>query len=518
VARKFQTQASSETSTKVGGLRVVSSPSISSPVVGGLDRVSAGLSVDDHTKPTRKIRSAESVAAQFDTLFDRFDLHVAATYSYYVAGEDDDAASNVSLGAVGDAPRKIVLRWKKVPKPHARCSVKPTEASAMSAELSFPSMAAVVRTPDRSVMFASLIDPSIDSVASMANAREVHQVESVGKVGSIGKAVGRRVASPKRVVAPLVPSRRKQEEGSASGYSGLVLQRESLVNGSFSLDWEKSLDVTASSYVDLDIVFGRPYRYRIKAIFTWFHASDVGLEKSAFSSRANAISQPVETFFSSRWSVWEQATIVDVVRPSPPDEIRATSDVDNGEVSVIWRFPYDPQLDVDGIVVYRKTVDAETLVDRERWSEVHRAGPSNGIFVDRGVKPTSENGDALYVYAAAAHTSHGELSRLSEQIAVGVYSRGEAVIRTQMVSSPGVEIDEFGNAGRIVRAKTQTPLVFKSGAEVSIVSGKRRGAQNPQVLLARFRSLSTGQTIDTSIEGEHVDVVVIGSSAAKRAV
>jgi hypothetical protein len=263
----------------------------------------------------------------------------------------------------------------------------------------------------------------------------------------------------------------------------------------------------------------------------------------------------VMSFFGTEWSVnWATALVIDTKAPEPPDEIHVVPDSKEMTATVTLRLPYNPQNDIDKIVVLRKEQTTETdefgdvhVKRSSQWVTITEVGPTqvtgtyvehvprqtaqlaydrqgavvderivtnevkkiekfvvfapmNSIIVDSGLEYGKR-----YVYSAFCMTRHGEVSTLSEQIGVTLNSEWarEGENLTDYVSSPGVhryyDTGDFGvipqNTRRVVPSLGSVPSTFALSGRLAEAEFMKK----PRRLVVRVESLDTGQRIDTGV-------------------
>lgn len=252
-------------------------------------------------------------------------------------------------------------------------------------------------------------------------------------------------------------------------------------------------DLYSDSFVDTAVAYGRDYRYRIRSVLRWTRPSTVEDRTAATH---------VSSYFTSQWSFpWADATVLDEVPPSPPNEICVRPQSPLSRIVVSGRLPEDSQRDISGVRLYRKVRDSQV-----GWGLIAEFSPAPFIYQDPDVEV-----DVPYVYAATCISLHGEESTLSEQMSVSLTSdwrsRGENL--PEMVSAPGVPLDAEGPYQTIPAKVTRSEVVIppsevtsRSRIRVRLRETTERLLSRPindEVFVMRVTSLDTGESRDVPI-------------------
>lgn len=103
-------------------------------------------------------------------------------------------------------------------------------------------------------------------------------------------------------------------------------------------------DITTSTYVDRNILYGETYIYTIKVIASvqilTYPSTDTRPQMSTIYVSSRPVSIPVECF--------------EYVPPPPPDGIRFTIDYKNFNLTIHWDMPTNPQRDIKQFQVFRR--------------------------------------------------------------------------------------------------------------------------------------------------------------------
>jgi hypothetical protein len=260
-----------------------------------------------------------------------------------------------------------------------------------------------------------------------------------------------------KLVSFLSPSDLKPLE-----YVGYVLEKYAK-NGSGVFELVETILLPSrdyDEYVDTKVVYGGVYRYRIRTIMRWTRSVNVdheGRDESViehYGSQTHGIATYQSSYVAGEWSKqWAYGSLLDMVPPSPPDELTVRPDSFRKLIVVTFKLPDNSQRDISSMRLFRKIQDSFGQ-DKTEWAMISESretlngselAPSNVIFNDPDVEYFQEHG-LRYVYAAQTLSKHGESSVLSEQLAARLNrdyaSYGEFGI--DFVSSPGVRMEYFG--------------------------------------------------------------------------
>lgn len=374
------------------------------------------------------------------------------------------------------------------------------------------------------------VDPAIGGVIDERRVNSMRRPEHVENAVSIGQMLPNlEVLSYSGVSAKRkridVPSFSSPPETPRLEYVGYVLEKYVQgPGGSFSL--VESIDIPGretSQYVDTKVLYGATYRYRIKSVVRWTRPLGAGVgeedptvglasRESSFASLASSRS----TYFSSEWSHdWAYGTVIDTVPPSPPDELTVSPRSRNQTISVTFRMPGNPQLDICGVKLFRKLLDQDGK-DLSPWMQIGKTwDPGNVLYVDDDVDFFQKN-QTQYCYAAQTVTHHGESSFLSEQIVARLNSdfvnRGEFPVR--QISQPGVSLENHG-AFSVIPPRTEETEVIVPSRTGFFFSGRLsrgRRAKDPSSYVIRVLSLETGEMTERKLSVSYLTVPSSGDS------
>ncbi len=340
-------------------------------------------------------------------------------------------------------------------------------------------------------------------------------------------------------------------------YVGYIIEKYELVDGSFKLVdtlFIPGRDYT--QYYDTRVKYGVAYRYRVRSVVRWSRKRGVGVlgqdptSIDAPGAGLNSLTPNDVSYFASEWgSEWAPAVLIDAVPPPPPHQFQVRTDSRNRFIEVSFVLPYNPQMDICKMTLWRKLQDQEGA-DLTDWIQVqeidaqlrqgtrqlfinelqHRQdditgtkfnitqadtietvvefAPVNSRFVDTDVGYFGEENSHRYVYAATCHTRHGETSVLSEQLAARLnpHWRQEGEFLLDFVSSAGVNMDfDTGLFSTRPERRLRSEIIFTPAQEqpgIITASGQSRLAQSPvqgASYVARIESLDTGQRVDVPI-------------------
>lgn len=315
----------------------------------------------------------------------------------------------------------------------------------------------------------------------------------------------------KRVPAPEFPA---PADFYGVSYIGYLIEKHVVhPDGSMSLQEVITIsDVSLTEYVDLKVLFGTSYAYRIRSVVRWTRERGIGFEGT---SKTDLVAENLSTtgpashvcsFYAGDWSLWQNTQIRDLQKPEPPDEIHVRPLSRKGEVHITWKIPDDSQRDLLTFTLYRKIRRAG--LDASSWEELATYPARNGIHIDRTVGFVEDDPDVDYVYAMQSRTTHDETSKLSTQLAV-VLTRnyetlGEELVR--FVSHPGVPLDAHGQLATI--PPKVEPEVLNPMKRIRI--GTRQGVSTMPLFIRdyviRITSELTGERTDVPLRVESVEV------------
>ena len=347
-------------------------------------------------------------------------------------------------------------------------------------------------------------------------------------------------------------------------YIGYVIEKFEQTDGSF-----KKVDTfyvpgrEYDSFNDAEIKYGATYRYRIRGVLRWSRPKEVGIlgkDPTTASANININMTPYDvSYFGSEWSKeWAYSRALDYQKPNPPDElvVRPISGYKDElgsptpAIEVTFKFPYNPQRDINKMTLWRKLVD-ENNIEVSDWVQVQEVNdelrqgtllrvsteyeheqdditgtklharenervetfveyaPSNSRYLDLDVEYNHK-----YIYAALCETRHGEVSALSDQLAARVnkYWQRDGEFPVEFVSCAGVDIDYDTGPFRVYpEVRDRTEIIFNTRfdrekhewipATIGF-TGQDRLAQkmlNGNNYIARVESLDNGQHIDIPV-------------------
>jgi hypothetical protein len=347
-------------------------------------------------------------------------------------------------------------------------------------------------------------------------------------------------------------------------YIGYVIEKFEQIDGSFrKVDTFYIPGREYDSINDAEIKYGATYRYRIRGVLRWSRPREVGIlgkDTTVIPANISINITPYEvSYFGSEWgSTWAYARALDYQKPNPPDELmvrpisgyRDEVGSPTPAIEVTFKFPYNPQRDINKMTLWRKLVD-ENNVEVTDWIQIQEVNdelrqgtllrvsteyeheqdditgtklharenervetfveyaPSNSRYLDLDVKYNNK-----YVYAALCETRHGEVSALSDQLAARVnkYWQRDGEFTVEFVSCAGVDIDYDTGPFRVYpEIRDRTEIIFNTRfdrekhewipATIGF-TGQDRLAQkmlNGNNYIARIESLDNGQHVDIPV-------------------
>jgi hypothetical protein len=295
-------------------------------------------------------------------------------------------------------------------------------------------------------------------------------------------------------------------------YVGYVLEKyERNANGTFVL--KETIDlphVHYSTYIDSKIKYSQVYRYRIRTIIRWTRPSYMGVMgpeptlQVGHTSQTQAFTPYRSSYFHGEWSKkWAYGIVMDVVPPSPPDELLVRPDSARKQICVSFKLPENSQKDIYFMRLFRKLQD-QNGSDLTGWMEVgHHWGPENVLYHDYDVD-FYQNNHIRYVYAAQTVTRHNEYSPLSDQLAtrlnVDYATYGEYGV--DFVSQAGVKLELHGAFATYPFRRFYTENVIPNDALFTFTGRSANGniALDGNKYYVRLESLDTGEIFDYPIE------------------
>ena len=352
-------------------------------------------------------------------------------------------------------------------------------------------------------------------------------------------------------------------------YMGYVIEKYEQKDGSYSLvDTFYIPGREYDNYIDAKVKYGVSYRYRIRSVVRWCRPHGVGILGSDPTRLVNmnaelATLTPNDvSYFGSEWGKkWAYATLIDRMPPAPPDEftVRSVSypqttldgNVIPPHIEVTMKLPYNPQMDINKMILYRKLQDQDGIdltgwVQIQEFNAANRQGtrhifvtkfdhdqddvtgtkfnisetekvetfaefaPINSRFSDFDVKYYGQGSSYRYVYAGQCVTRHGEESLLSDQLGARLNfewkKHGE--YRLDFISCAGVNKDfDTGIFGTYPERRLRSEVIsrFDNKTQTPAVIGLRGQERTAQKMLSnanyvmRVESLDNGQSFDVPV-------------------
>lgn len=358
-----------------------------------------------------------------------------------------------------------------------------------------------------------VVDP-----ARVAAIQLVHQAEATTAIAqNLQNLVTYNEAGMQSVQQQItIPSFNSPRDVKPVEYIGYIIEKYAFESNAFVLkDTFYVPGNDAHDYVDTQVRYGVAYRYRVRAILRWTRPRGIGVlgkdptVVDATGSNINTVAPNQSSFWGSEWSKnWATAILIDMQQPDPPDELTVRPDSRNESVTVTFRVPYNPQLDINKMVLWRRLAD-ESGREITNWEQVQEYGPENARYVDSDVKFVQEGG-YRYLYAATCHTKHGETSVLSDQLSARLnkdWARtGEFPV--EFVSCAGVDKDkDTGLFSTYPERRLRSELIVKPDTTVPAparfqVTGQMRvgsGLLNDNNYVLRIESLDNGQSVEAPV-------------------
>lgn len=336
-------------------------------------------------------------------------------------------------------------------------------------------------------------------------------------------------------------------------YIGYVIEKYEHVNGSFKL--VETINIPGreyDSYYDTSVKYGVPYRYRIKAVARWSRQTSkgvMGYDPSTYPSTVagiDAISPNKVSFFAGEWANdWATAFVIDTTPPNAPDEFVVRAHSSEKVVEITMKLPYNPQQDISKMTIWRKVQD-EWGSDLTNWVQIQefdaelRQGtklnviaeyehqqdditgvkysvresqevqtyvefaPLNCRYIDMTVPYFGEGSRFRFVYAGLCHSRHGEISKLSDQLAARLnpHWKKDGEFPVNFVSCAGVDKDFDSGAFSVYPELHHRSEVMASAGTNIVLSGQTRMAKralNSNSYVARVESLDTGEYVDMTV-------------------
>lgn len=358
----------------------------------------------------------------------------------------------------------------------------------------------------------NFIDPSIAGALDENRIMSAGEQTHLATLGALSKiASGLEVVSEfnqDAVSLNPVPQFPAVPETPSIMYIGYVLERHTLgADGSMTPSRSVTIgDPGQSTFIDREVVYGARYSYRIRALLQWTHGPNVGFFGSSSLDRSPVINTAgsntrLASFYAAEWSDWARVSVVDTLRPEPPDELTVMPLSPRGQIRIVWKMPNDPQRDIASLTLLRSVgIDGRYSA----WSPLLIAPPTNGAFIDVAVTPHEESRES-YMYAMYSTSFHGERSFLSDRIVARLTERsrylGEEPLRRAGPAGADPSAHPLGPVQRVPRG-----LIAVDRAVFYV-----RGAQSALPLFDRsyaveVQSLSTGERVAVTLDVDSTDV------------
>ena len=333
-------------------------------------------------------------------------------------------------------------------------------------------------------------------------------------------------------------------------YIGYIIEKYEQVDGSFRL--VETINVPGiefDEYYDTKVKYGVSYRYRIKAVARWVRPGDRGVlgnDPLSVPSKVeglNSLTPNSVSYFSGEWDKkWAYAMVIDTSAPPPPDEFCVRPWSELGFVEITMKLPYNPQMHISKMTIWRKVqdewgnnltpwvqlteIDAQirqgtklnvmsqwehqqdditgrnyNVTESQKTVPVVEFAPLNSRYVDSTVPYFGDGSRYKFVYAGLCHSKHGEVSKLSDQLAVRLNShwKKDGEYDIEFVSCAGVDKDfDSGVFVTYPEQKIRSEIVCPVGSKI-VLSGQPRIAKKPlfdSTYVVRVESLDTGEYVD----------------------
>lgn len=368
----------------------------------------------------------------------------------------------------------------------------------------------------------NFIDPSIAGAIDQNRVSVAADHVFLASLGSFAKlAPGLEVVSEFNQDVPLrnpVPKFPISSAAPTLSYIGYSIERYTLdPSGSMTLSKRLAInDVTQTTAVDREVVFGGRYAYRVRSILQWVHGPTVGFFGTSSLDRSpdfDTSSDPLAaqaSYYNSEWSDWARTSILDVIPPDPPDELRVMPISAKNMVRITWKMPGDPQRDISALRLLRAEGSAGRFSD---WKQIGEFVPGNGSFNDLLVSPY-ERSHTEYMYAMYSVSFHGEISGLSERIIARLTDRslylGEEPVRR--AGPPG---DDPTMHARGPQVPPETEVIAQDRFIAYIRGGKSSLPLFDRPYVVEVQSVSTGERAEVLLDVDTTDVgiAVAGGTA-----
>lgn len=288
-------------------------------------------------------------------------------------------------------------------------------------------------------------------------------------------------------------------------YIGYVVERYDLSDDG-SMHLAKTIDIddpTQRSIIDKSVLFEGRYAYRIRTIVQWARLKSIEFDGKSSLVKDDlfdpSAGQPLKnvSFYAGDWSDWAHVQILDNVRPGPPDELIIRPVSRRGLIDIVWKMPYDPQLDLASVKLLRTTSRSGRL---GQWQELGQFPAVNGRYIDRDVLPFDQS-DTAYVYAMYSTSLHGEVSPLSEVVEARLSARGrshEEPLR-QLAESGA---DPFAGPSSVLPNSRESVLVGQRSVRLGCRTASSSVKLADRSYVVEIQSLSTGErvTVDLAVD------------------
>jgi len=183
-------------------------------------------------------------------------------------------------------------------------------------------------------------------------------------------------------------------------------------------------------YIDVDVLYGKNYRYDITCVY------NIELQSFVDNKYYNFFieSSPKQTFIST----------TENKAPNPPADFFIKWDSEKLAPMLYWRFPVEPQRDIKSFQIFKRLTDLEpykiicqqnfndySLILSERISPNIQKNSDNLFYFDNNFDINKE-----CIYSIASVDAHGNFSNLSKQIKVR-YDKFLRKLETTVISQEG---------------------------------------------------------------------------------